>query len=109
MFLKDVLKKMQTLKNGKPVKFDIKVREFNRQTKRGGKLKSYKNVEMMIAGYTPVKKTREERLKTKAVTRDRKNPHHWDNRTRNIKLPTGEIKKINILLITEFNGEKVYY
>lgn len=38
-----------------------------------------------------------------------KNPNHWENRTKNIKTKEGIIKKINILFIDEFNGQKVVY
>lgn len=38
-----------------------------------------------------------------------KNPNHWENRTRNIKLENGEIKKINILFVDSFNGKKVVF
>ncbi|MCQ4039738.1 hypothetical protein [Riemerella anatipestifer] len=40
---------------------------------------------------------------------DFKKPNHFANRTRNIKLPDGQIKKINILFIQEYNGKKVVY
>ncbi|AFD05963.1 hypothetical protein [Solitalea canadensis] len=37
-----------------------------------------------------------------------KNPNHWGNFTRNIKvLGTNEIRKVHALLIFEFNGERV--
>jgi hypothetical protein len=38
-----------------------------------------------------------------------RNPNHFDNRTRNIELPSGEIKKIRIDFIIEINGNKVIY
>lgn len=40
----------------------------------------------------------------------RRNPNHFENKTRNIKvLPQGDIKTINIRFIIEFNGKKVIY
>jgi hypothetical protein len=37
----------------------------------------------------------------------RKNPHHYANSTRNIKLPIGDIITIHIRLIRKFNGKTV--
>jgi len=107
IFLNDVLKKMKERKNdGSPVKFNIKVREYNRQNKTGGKLKEYRNVNLVMADKT---KKISALKKLQHVSAERKFPNHWKNRTRNIELPNGDIRKINILLITEFNGQKVIY
>jgi len=102
IFLADALKEMK--KPGS--RFSLAVREYNRQTKTGGKLKRYSNVELVQAkafDTDPVKKLQ------RAPVGFRKDPKHWKNRTRNIRLADGRIKKINILLITEFNGKKVVY
>ncbi len=37
----------------------------------------------------------------------KKNPHHYENSTRNIALPNGEIRKVSIRLIRRFNGKIV--
>lgn len=40
----------------------------------------------------------------------KKNPNHFKNSTRNIYIPqSGQIRKCNIHLITQFNGQKVVY
>ena len=39
----------------------------------------------------------------------RKNPNHGFNQTRNIQLPDKSIRKIHLRLITEFNGNQVYW
>lgn len=36
-----------------------------------------------------------------------KNPHHFENATRNIKLKNGSIRKIHIRLVRIFNNKKV--
>ena len=36
-----------------------------------------------------------------------KNPNHYANSTRNIRLPNGEIRKLHIRLITKFNNQIV--
>ena len=41
--------------------------------------------------------------------RERKNPNHHENKTRNIELQSGQIKKLNFRLITKFNGLEVIY
>ncbi|GIM61133.1 hypothetical protein CAPN008_11830 [Capnocytophaga canis] len=97
MFLKDVLKEMKKLdilKN--PIPFSLKVRQYNRQNKSGGKIKSYENVTLL-----------QQPQKTDKIAV--KNPNHWENKTRNIKLANKKIEKINILFIIEFNGRKVVY
>jgi hypothetical protein len=33
-----------------------------------------------------------------------KNPNHYQNSTRNLRLPNGEIRKVHIRLITQFNN-----
>lgn len=97
MFLKDVLQEMKKLDvHKKPIPFSLKVRQYNRQNKSGGKVKFYENATLM----QQPKKTDKEILK---------NPNHWENRTRNIKLPNKKIEKISILFIIEFNGQKVVY
>jgi hypothetical protein len=37
----------------------------------------------------------------------RRNPNHFENSTRNMILPNGEIRKIHIRLIRQFNGKIV--
>lgn len=37
----------------------------------------------------------------------RKNPNHFNNSTRNLRLPNGEIRKVHIRLIRQFNGKTV--
>lgn len=103
IYLSEVLREMKKLDNNKkPIPFSISVRSFNLQNKRGGKLIEYKNTTLM----QPPKKKGAKRL---AMDTDFKNPNHWLNRTRNIKTENGEIKKIHIMYITEFNGLKVVF
>lgn len=93
IFLKDVLLDMKKLDSQKnPVVFSLAVRSFNKQNNTGGKLIVYHNVTLMQTA----------KIK-KSVA------NHWENRTRNIKLPNGEIKKINILFIVSYNGKEVIY
>ncbi len=94
---------MKKLDAGKsPVPFSLSVREFSEQNGSGGKLVFYKNATLMQQG---VKRS----LTALASGVQRKNPNHWENKTRNIKLENGKIRKLNILFIVEYNGKKVVY
>jgi hypothetical protein len=112
IFLKDVLKEMrQKSQEGMAVKFDISVRSFNRNSKEGGKLYTYEKAKLVMqeGNLTDVEK---EIIGLKSISKTKKiqkNPLHHKNKTRNIKLETGETKKININYIIEFNGCKVIY
>lgn len=102
MFLSEVLTEMKKLTpQKKPVPFSVEVRTYNRYNKSGGKLVKYNDAEYM----NPPKNKGAVRL---SDTTPFKNPQHFKNRTRNIKVD-GDIKKINILFITRFNGRTVVY
>lgn len=110
IYLSDVLKTMSTLDaQGLAVPFSISFRTFQRYSKTGGRLISYPKAKLVIkenfSNHNSIDSLR--RVPTKK-TNIRRNPNHWENKTRNIKiLPKGDIKKIHINFITEFNGKKV--
>lgn len=52
---------------------------------------------------TPQEARRLERAQPKDL-RVKRNPHHYENSTRNIIMPNGEIRKVAIRLIRRFNG-----
>lgn len=82
------------------VPFDLEYRTFNEQTKKGGKLKAYHGVK-----YLPQANEIEEQI----IVPGSKPPNHYKNRTRNIEMPNGEIKKIRIDFIVSINNTKVIY
>lgn len=103
IFLSDVLSEMRKIDDkNKPVPFSIKVRSFSVQNKKGGEIKNYPYATLLQA-------PKQKGTKRLAMNADFKNPNHYENRTRNIKLNDQKIKKINILFIDEFNGKKVVY
>lgn len=105
IFLKDVLKYIHSKDmDGNPLRFDIEIREFSRQNKTGGKYKVYNDACLLSVN----KKGKTEK-KFFFKEKKKRNQHHWENRTRNIELPNGDIKRINILFIIKFNGKKVMY
>ena len=112
IYLSDVLEKIKTLDaNGKAVTFSLKARTLNRNSRTGGKLVEYPKAKLVMPEENPNADSVESlRTKRKSLSGIRRNPDHFGNKTRNIKLlPGGEIKKIHIRYIIEFNGQKVIY
>lgn len=94
-------------KEGNAYPFDITFRSLNRNSKTGGKLYEYKQVKKLIT-----KKSSSTTASIKAVQSgviETRNPNHFFNRTRNLELQNGDIKKIHIRLIISINGKKVIY
>ena len=108
IFLRQVLEKMNEKdKLNKPIPFSIEVRTFNSNNKTGGELKVYKDAVLLLKEsngqvFNPMEHSYRQ-------IRERRNPNHWDNRTRNIELKSGFIRKIKILYITKFNDMDVVY
>lgn len=109
IFLKEALQIMQLKdKEGKPFPFDLTYRTFNSQTKQGGKLKTYNKVK-----YLP--EANPNALPSKSIEaifaeeKAEKKPMHFENRTRNIELQNGEIKKLRIDFIISINNQKIIY
>lgn len=109
IFLRQVIDEMKrTDARGDAVPFDIEFRTYNKNNGSGGALKKYKGAKLLIG----------KKLKGKPfieaehffrISKERRNPHHWDNKTRNIELVSGHIRKTKILYITKFNGLEVIY
>jgi hypothetical protein len=109
IFLRQVLEEMKkTDANGNAVPFDIEFRTFNKNNKMGGVLKKYDRAKLLIGKKLKGKPFIDAEHFYRPV-RVRKNPNHWDNKTRNIELQSGFIKKVNIRFITKFNNLEVIY
>ena len=90
------------------VPFDISFRSLQRNSKTGGKLYTYKQVKKLRK--KPQKLTQSSFLAAIQSTNTApKHPNHFKNRTRNIELQNGDIKKIHIRLIISINGKNVIY
>jgi hypothetical protein len=99
------------------VPFDISFRTFSKTTKKGGQLKVYEGVKWLPSAkpetettkviYSPSYKEVVAGLLT--PVKENKDPNHFENRTRNIELPNGDIRKINIDFIILVNNYKVIY
>lgn len=114
IYLTEVLKIMRTPnEEGRAIKFDISVRSLNKNSKTGGKLKFYKDAKLVMKE-KPLDKNSIYALKNfkpseKKEDTFRKNPQHFQNKTRNIRLENSEIKKIHINHIITFNDLNVIY
>ena len=109
IFLNEVLKIIESVdENGNAVPFDIEIREFSWQNKTGGKYKVYNDARL---ARNVRKKRREQSLKSKLLNdiKIRKNPNDYENFTRQIELPNGEIKTIHPLYIIKFNNITMVY
>ncbi len=110
ILLSKVLETMRQLdEEGNPMPFSMEVRTWNNQNKMGGKLKIYDHAFLCMAKEKTKVRDWVKVLSVKTKEVKRKRPNHYKNYTRNIELSTGEVKKINILLITKFNGLEVVY
>lgn len=112
IYLQEVLQQMKTLDaQGKAVPFSIAVRTWQRFSSTGGKMKRWAKAKLVMKEENPnANSILSLRQKPRQRTVLKKDPDHYANKTRNIKvLPEGNIKKINIRCIIEFNGKKVIY
>jgi len=90
------------------IPFDMEYRTFNATSKKGGKLKRYVHVTYLPeANHTKDFKHTKENIMD-MVTAE-KNPNHFENRSRNIRLEDKSIVKIKIDFIISINHKKVIY
>lgn len=109
IFLRQVVAEMERVdEKGKPVQFDVDVYTYNRNNKSGGDLKKYRGVRLLITKKLEGKKF-DKNTHLYRVSRDRKNPNHWDNATRNIETESGMVRKIKLRYIKRFNGLDMIY
>jgi hypothetical protein len=109
IFLKEALKIISLKdRDNKPFPFDLRYRNFNSQTKRGGKIIEYKGVKHLPSA-NPNSELSLHPEVVFAREKPSRNPNHFDNRTRNIELSSGEIKTIRIDFIIQINGNTMIY
>lgn len=85
MALKECLQEMET---GKP--FTVTFVKADRKRNTGGELKTYENCRLHYS-------------------RKDSPANHYQHSTRNVMLQNGEIRKIHIRLIVQFNNARVVY
>lgn len=92
-------------REGIPVPFSIKYVTYNRKGKTGGEVVEIERA-VKCVGMRGGKIVHDTRQKEKDASK--KPPNHFKNSTRNLNIVgTDQIRKCNIRLITEFNGQKV--
>ncbi|MGK4567843.1 hypothetical protein [Flavobacterium sp. 3HN19-14] len=95
-------------KSGAPFPFDLTYRTFNTQSKSGGKLKSYSG-----AKYLPEKNPnaihQDNIFNILNPIKTERNPRHFANRTRNIEISDGSVRKVRIDFIITINNQQVIY
>ncbi len=90
------------------VPFDISFRTFSETTKKGGQLIVYEGVKWLPSA----KEDNDKEITIHNVldpVKARRDPNHFKNRTRNVELPNGNIRKVNIDFIILVNNYKVIY
>lgn len=95
-------------KDGRPYPFDISFRTLQKNSKSGGRLVTYKGVKK----YVPKKSNQSKAALVKSIEYlpgVKRNPNHFENRTRNLEFQNGEIKKIKIRHIITLNGKTMHY
>lgn len=106
ILLRDVIAEMDRIDgNGKPVPFSAKFVTADRKRRTGGEIISVENAVKCI-GKRKGEVVYDGRTDQNRIRRD---PHHYENATRNIMLENSVIRKLHIRLILEFNGKKVLY
>lgn len=97
--LKEVL---QWMDGGQP--FSLMAITCNKKLKTGGE-------ELFIKQawkHNPLKASERQAIaKAQPESSLRKNPNHFKNSTRNLRLPNGDIREVHIRLIRQFNGKTV--
>ena len=84
--------------------FDIRFITCNIQKGIGGQQYDLKRV----CKYKNMSHSQQKAIEVaQAKTKNSKNPNHYDNSTRNLKLENGELVKVHIRLIRMINGKTV--
>lgn len=112
IYLNDVLEEMRTPnKEGRAIKFDISVRTLNKNSKTGGKMNHYENAKLVMeeTPLDPLGIKALQMLPSEKRIILKKSPNHFKNKTRNLRLEDGSVKKIHIKAIIRFNGKTTIY
>ena len=108
ILLRDALAKMETVSDGIPARFDLVVRTFSVERNTGGELLEFKNVRMSGFKKEVQSKIAPEFLRAQLPFDNVKiNPHHRENKTKNILLANGQTRKIRIRFILFYNNLQV--
>lgn len=110
--LKDALKEMETPDaTGMPRLFDLKVISWDFQRGKGGELLEFNQVSLTdvkfsVFGEAKININAREKPTTVTIYKD---PNHKENKTKNVRLRNGQIRKVHIRFMTEYNGKQIMY
>lgn len=110
ILLRDALTQMEQTVDGKPCRFSITAISYDEQRGTGGELLEFKDVclndvKTNFKHAVPLEHRREQPVRISAI----RNPHHRENKTKNLRHSNGQVRKIHLKLITHFNGINVIY
>lgn len=88
--------------SGQP--FSLSFVTYDHKRKKGGE---WINVKSAVKLMAPEKQQKAIDAAQPSFTMVSRNPNHFENSTRNIKLQNGSIRKIHIRLVRLFNNKKV--
>jgi hypothetical protein len=110
--LKDALKEMETPdSSGMARLFDLKVISWDFQRGKGGELLEFNQVSLTdvkhsVFGEAKININAREKPTTVTIYKD---PNHKENKTKNVRLRNGQIRKVHIRFMTEYNGKQIMY
>jgi hypothetical protein len=97
--LKEVLQRMDSGE-----RFSIAFVTADKHKNKGGE---WIEITQCWKGFERTEQQRKKSAKTQPKTVIMKNPNHFENSTRNICLPNGEMRKVHIRLIRRFNNKVI--
>ena len=102
---------METPVDGMPRKFDLTCISFDAQRGTGGEVLNFKNVTLTDVKLAPRVGSVPDEFKREqpVMVSLNRNPHHRENKTKNLRLANGQIRKVHIRFITHYNGFKILY
>jgi hypothetical protein len=111
ILLRDALKEMETAVDGYPRRFSVTAISWDEQRGTGGEILEFKDTCLNDAKITAFKSSIPEEHRRVADVRvsQNRNPHHRENKTKNLRLANGQIRKIHLRFITHYNGVNVIY
>lgn len=102
---------METPVDGMPLRFDLRCISYDDKRGIGGEELEFKNVTLTDVKLAPKVGNVPDEFKRQqpAMISLNRNPQHRENKTKNLRLANGQIRKIHIRFITHFNGQKILY
>ena len=108
ILLRDALKQMEAVNDGIPARFDLVVCTYSQERNTGGEILELNNVRLSGFAKQQQSKIAPEFLREQPqFENEKRNPHHRENKTKNILLANGQTRKIRIRFIMFYNKMQV--